>query len=69
MSYTQTTSTGKLASVEDAYGAKLTVLRDFKGRVSALQTASGLKVQLEMSRVGDLEALKSDNPPLQTIFR
>ena len=69
MSYTQTTSTGKLASVEDAYGAKLTVLRDFKGRVSALQTASGLKFTLEMSRLGDLEALKSDNPPVKTVFR
>ena len=69
MSYTQTTSTGKLASVTDAYGAKLMVLRDFKGRVNALQTAAGLKFSLETSRVGDLEALTSENPPSKSIFR
>ena len=69
MAYTQTTSTGKLASVTDAYGAKLTVLRDFKGRVNALQTASGLKFSLQMSRVGDLEALTSENPPSKAVFR
>ena len=61
--------TGKLASVTDAYGAKLTVLRDFKGRVNALQTAAGLKFSLETSRVGDLEALTSENPPSKSIFR
>lgn len=69
MSYTQTTSTGKLASVTDAYGAKLTVLRDFKGRVNALQTGKGLKFALEMSRVGDLESLTAENPPSKSIFR
>jgi hypothetical protein len=69
MSYTQTTSTGKLAEVTDGRGAKLTVLRDFKGRVNALQTASGLKFDLEMSRVGDLEALTCANPPAKSTFR
>lgn len=69
MTYTQTTSTGKLASVTNAYGAKLTVLRDFKGQVNALQTASGLKFDLEMSRVGDLETLTSQQMPLKTSFR
>ena len=69
MTYTQTTSTGKLASVTNAYGAKLTVLRDYKGRVNALQTASGLKFDLQMSRVGDLETLASDQLPIKTSFR
>ena len=67
--YDLTHFTGKLASVTDAYGAKLTVLRDFKGRVNALQTAAGLKFSLETSRVGDLEALTSENPPSKSIFR
>jgi hypothetical protein len=69
MSYTQTTSTGELSSVTNAYGSKLTVLRDLKGRVNAFQTATGLKLSLEMSRVGDLESLTSENPPFKALFR
>ena len=69
MTYTQTTSTGKLASVTNAYGAKLTVLRGRKGQVNALQTASGLKFDLKMSRVGDLETLTSEQLPIKISFR
>ena len=49
MSYNQATSNGKLSSVTDGHGRTLTVMRDYKGRVNALQTASGLKYTLKIS--------------------
>ena len=49
MSYNQATSNGKLSSVTDGHGRTLTIMRDYKGRVNALQTASGLKYTLKIS--------------------
>ena len=60
MSYNQATSNGKLSSVTDGHGRTLTVMRDYKGRVNALQTADGLKYSLKMaSGVGYLESFES----------
>ena len=60
MSYNQATSNGKLSSVTDGHGRTLTVMRDYKGRVNALQTASGLKYTLKMSSgVNYLESFES----------
>ncbi len=61
MTYTQSTSDGKLSSVVDSHGRKLTFVRDYKGRVSALQTSNGLKYSLEMSKVGNLESFQEDS--------
>ena len=55
MTYTQATSNGKLSSITDAYGQTLTIMRDFKGEVNAIQTSNGLKYTLKMSNVGYLE--------------
>lgn len=37
MSYTQATSNGRLDSVTDAAGRKLTIMRDLRGQVSSLK--------------------------------
>ena len=60
MSYNQATSNGKLSSVTDGHGRTLTVMRDYKGRVNALQTANGLKYALKMATgVGYLESFEA----------
>ena len=59
MTYTQTTSNGKLSSITDSSQRKVTVQRDYKGQVNALQTSNGLKYTLKMSRVGDLESFQT----------
>ncbi len=59
MSYTQATSDGKLSTVTDASGRKLTFMRDYKGRVNTLQTSNGLKYNLRISNVGDLESFEA----------
>lgn len=61
MTYTQATSDGKLASVTDMFGRTLTVTRDYRGQVNALQTADGLKYSLKMSSQGYLEHFRDPN--------
>ena len=61
MNYNQATSNGKLSSVTDAHSRTLTVMRDYKGRVNALQTADGLKYALKMA--AGVEYLESFESP------
>ena len=68
MIYSQATSNGKLSSVTDASGNKLTIMRDYKGQVNALQTSNGHKYNLKMSRVGDLEIFETPTKA-KTMFK
>ena len=56
MEYHQSTSNGRLVSVTDASGRKLSVLRDYSGQVTALQTSSGHKIVVRINRMGYLES-------------
>ena len=56
MEYSQTTSTGKLVTIADSSGRKLTILRDYSGQVTALQTSNGQKHAVKVNRMGYLEA-------------
>ena len=58
MEYHQSTSTGKLVSITDAGGQKLTVIRDYSGQVTALQTADGQKHIVKVNRMGHLESFE-----------
>ena len=69
MSYTQATSNGRLDSVTDAAGRKLTIMRDLRGQVEALRTSSGEKYTIKMSRVGDLETFREDSTGQTTEFK
>ena len=56
MEYHQSTSNGRLVSITDASGRKLSVLRDYSGQVTALQTSGGHKVVVKINRMGNLES-------------
>ena len=56
MEYHQSTSNGRLVSITDASGRKLSVLRDYSGQVTALQTSSGHKIVVKINRMGHLES-------------
>jgi len=55
MTYTQATSNGKLSTLVDSYGQKVTLMRDYKGLVNAIQMTNGHKYSLKMSKKGYLE--------------
>ena len=55
MEYHQSTSNGRLVSITDASGRKLSVLRDYSGQVTALQTSGGHKIVVKINRMGNLE--------------
>ena len=69
MTYTQATSDGKLSSVVDSHGRKLTFMRDYKGHVNALQTSNGLKYNLRMSKVGNLESFDAESTEHREEFK
>ena len=54
--YHQSTSNGILVSVTDASGRKLSILRDYSGQVTAIQTSNGHKHVLTVNRMGYLES-------------
>ena len=56
MEYHQSTSNGKLVSITDPSGRKLSVLRDYSGQVTALQSSSGHKIVVKINRMGYLES-------------
>ena len=52
----QSTSNGRLVSITDGSGRKLSVLRDYSGQVTALQTSGGHKIVVKINRMGNLES-------------
>ena len=58
MEYHQSTSNGRLVSITDTTGRKLSVLRDYSGQVTALQTSSGQKILIKINRMGFLESFR-----------
>ena len=58
MEYHQSTSNGRLVSITDTTGRKLSVLRDYSGQVTALQTSSGQKILIKINRMGFLESFQ-----------
>ena len=54
MEYHQSTSTGRLVSITDSSGRKLSVLRDYSGGVTGIQTSNGLKNAVGINRMGDM---------------
>ena len=48
MEYHQTTSNGKLVSIQDSSGRKLLIMRDYSGQVTAIQTSNGQKHVVKM---------------------
>lgn len=54
--YIVNTSLGKLSSVTDSTGNRVQLLRDYSNQVKEIETSSGSKCRLEMSRTRLLEA-------------
>ena len=58
MEYHQSTSNGKLVSITDSSGRKLSILRDYSGQVTAIQTSNGQKHVVRVNRMGYLESFE-----------
>merc|ERR1711892_33755 len=58
MEYHQSTSNGRLVSITDSSGRKLSVLRDYSGQVTAIQTSNGQKHIVKVNRMGYLESFE-----------
>ena len=58
MEYHQSTSNGKLVSIIDSSGRKLSILRDYSGQVTAIQTSNGEKHIVKVNRMGYLESFE-----------
>ena len=58
MEYHQSTSNGKLVSITDSSGRKLSILRDYSGQVTAIQTSNGQKNIVGVNRMGYLESFE-----------
>ena len=57
--YTVNTSNGKLSGVTDASGRKISILRDYKNDVNAIENFQNEKCHLEMSRLKQLAYFSS----------
>ena len=58
LEYHQSTSSGRLVAVTDRGGRKVSVVRDYAGQVTALQTSAGLKLGLRINRLGYLDTVQ-----------
>ena len=65
MAYTKTTSNGKLRSVTDSYGRKVSVMRDYRGNANAIQDSAGRKFELNINPDGHLRSFKGQS----TVFK
>ena len=46
-------------TITDSTGRKLTILRDYSGQVTALQTSNGQKHAVKVDRMGNLEVFET----------
>ena len=60
-SYNVNTSNGKLSSITDASGKKISILRDYAGEVNSIENSGNQKFRVEMSRMQMLQAFISPN--------
>ena len=58
MEYHQSTSNGKLISITDSSSRKLSIIRDYSGQVTALETSHGQKHNVKINRMGYLESFE-----------
>ncbi|GAB6032657.1 hypothetical protein CHUAL_011535 [Chamberlinius hualienensis] len=55
--YSVNTSFGKLSTVTDASGNKISFLRDYSGKINTIENAQGQKYKIKISKIGLLEGI------------